>query len=61
MNIKIHKTLGKHPNIGWWFIFAIVPCIAIGRTADFIKKVPVYGVHINWLFWQIEINNNKSY
>lgn len=59
MKIRIIKTYGKNPNIGWWahFSFGIV----ITRAADFFRGVPVYGVTIGLLLWQIEINNNKSY
>ena len=59
MKIKIIKTFGKNPNIGWWvhFNFGIV----ISRAADFVKCIPVYSVVIGLLLWQIEINNNKSY
>lgn len=60
MNIKFHKAIGKHPYIGWWVVFSILPAIAISRCADFIKRVPVYTISITWLCWQIEINN-KSY
>lgn len=61
MSIKINKTFGKHDKIGWWAVFAILPSIAIARSNDFIKEVPVYGIAVRWLFWELEINNNKSY
>ena len=61
MNIKIHKTYGKHPNIGWWCVFTLVPAITVARSCDFISQKPVYSIAIDWLFWNIEINNNKSY
>lgn len=59
MKIKVNKTFGKNPHIGWWaqFSFGIV----VTRSADFYKGVPVYSVVICLLFWTIEINNNKSY
>lgn len=59
MKIKLIKTFGKNPNIGWWaqLTFGIV----ITRAADFYKGVPVYSITIGFLLWYIEINNNKSY
>lgn len=59
MKIKIIRTYGKNPKIGWWahLSFGIV----ITRTADFLTSTPVYGVAIGLLLWQLEINNNKSY
>ena len=59
MKIKINKTFGKNPNIGWWAQLGFG--IVITRAADFFKGVPVYSVVICLLFWTIEINNNKSY
>lgn len=61
MKIKINKAFGKHPNIGWWCVFAITPLITIGRVADFVTETPVYCLNIKWLFWEIKINNCKSY
>ena len=61
MKIKIHKTFGKHPTIGWWFTFAITPMITIGRVADFVTETPVYVLNIKWLVFEIKINNCKSY
>lgn len=59
MKIKIYKTFGRNPNIGWWAQLAFG--IVIARAADFFRGVPVYSVTIGLLLWQIEINNNKSY
>lgn len=59
MKIRINKTFGKHPNIGWWAQLTFG--ITIARVADFIREVPVYSVCIGLLLWHIEINNNKSY
>lgn len=61
MKIKIIKTFGKHPNIGWWGTFTITPMITIGRVCDIVTETPVYALNIKWLVWEIKINNCKSY
>lgn len=61
MKIRLNKTFGKHPTIGWWCDFAITPIMGVARCCDFITKNPVYCITICWLCWKIEINNNKSY
>lgn len=61
MKIKIIKTFGKHPNIGWWCVFTITPMITIARVADFVTETSVYVLNIKWLVWEIKINNCKNY
>ena len=61
MKIRISKAFGKHPMIGWWANCCIFPAITIARRNDIYHNIPIYSIAIHWLFWGIEINNDKNY
>ena len=61
IRVKKLKAYGKHPDVGWWFAFTILPSLVVARTRDFLGNRAVYNIAIAWLFWSIEINNNKNY
>lgn len=61
MKIRISKAFGKHPKIGWWANVCIFPAITVARRNDIYRNIPIYSIAIHWLFWGIEINNDKNY
>lgn len=61
MKIRISKAFGKHPIIRWWANCCIFPAITIARRNDIYNNKPVYSIAFHWLFWGIEVSNNKSY
>lgn len=49
------KTIGKHPYIGYWWVFQLIPQITLCRVCNFENDKARNSITIGWLCFHINI------